>query len=129
MTKGLILGLFFMVSLLPDDDCSYDLENILFEINSDRLTEENIKQLQANIITIRKSLKSHNGKKFRLWINGNSDQTENNPKRLSKNRANNVEEELVKLGLTEGILIAKGHGSKRPVSHSTTDLGKRQNAR
>jgi outer membrane protein OmpA-like peptidoglycan-associated protein len=97
MTKGLMLGLFFIVSMFPEEHYSYRLENILFETNSDRLTEENIKQLQTNIITIRESLQENESKKFTLWINGNADRTENNPKRLSRNRANNVEVQLVKL--------------------------------
>jgi OmpA-OmpF porin, OOP family len=129
MTKGLILSFFFLVSMFPDEHYSYHLENILFETNSDRVTEENIKQLQTNIITIRKSLLEHESKKFTLWINGNADRTENSPRRLSRNRANNIKVQLIKLGLTEGKLIARWYGTTRPVSHSMTDSGKRQNAR
>jgi outer membrane protein OmpA-like peptidoglycan-associated protein len=129
MIKALILGLLFQFSFSVGDYRSYVLDDIQFEINSDKLTDDRIKELEIIIKTIRESMNDSVDKQFTLWINGNSDPSEKNARRLSRNRAEIVKEQLIKLGLTNGKLITKGYGTKRPVTNSRTDEAKGRNAR
>jgi len=103
MTKALIFGLLISIGSLPVDNNSYRLNDIQFEINSSKLDDDQIKE--------------------------NSDPSEKDAKRLSDERANIVKEQLINLGLTEGTLIAKGNGTKRPLTNSSNDTAKRRNAR
>jgi outer membrane protein OmpA-like peptidoglycan-associated protein len=129
MTKGLLLVLLLLLSSFKGDKYSYRLNDILFEINSDKLDNVQIKELEVTIKTIRAAMNEGGEKTFTLWINGHADSSEKNAKRLSNDRAKTIKEEIVKLGLTEGTLITKGYGTTRPLTSSKTDAEKRRNAR
>jgi outer membrane protein OmpA-like peptidoglycan-associated protein len=130
MTKALIFGLLISIWSLPVANNSYRLNDIQFEINSSKLDDDQIKELKTVVETIRKAAAEGREKeKFTLWINGNADPSENGAKRLSFERAKIVKEHLINLGLTEGTLITKANGTKRPLTNSSNDTAKRRNAR
>ena len=111
------------------DTKSYYLKDVQFEINSDAIGQSQTKDLETIVQTIKEMMAERKVKTFTLWINGNSDSSENNVKRLSINRAKNVCKKLISLGLAGGTLITKGHGTKRPVTNSSTLDEKEKNAR
>ena len=129
MTKVLSVGLLLVLSSFRADNKSHQLKDILFELNSGKLSDNQISELKIIIKTIRESLADGTEKTFTLWINGNADPSEHNTKQLSLNRAKTIRAQLLKLGLTEGTLIAKGYGAKRPLTNSDTDESRRRNAR
>jgi outer membrane protein OmpA-like peptidoglycan-associated protein len=69
--------------------------------------------------------------KTRLTIGGYTDNTGDAAQnlKLSQDRANNVTAELIKLGVAEDRLVAKGYGDQHPVADNATDAGRAQNRR
>jgi outer membrane protein OmpA-like peptidoglycan-associated protein len=49
--------------------------------------------------------------------------------KLSKDRATNVMNELIVLGVTPDRLTAEGYGDQHPVADNSTDAGRQQNRR
>jgi OmpA-OmpF porin, OOP family len=129
MRKLMLLGSILLVCAFTNDNKSYVLDDILFDPNSSELTDNQIQELKVVIKTIRASLAEGGHRTFTLWINGNSDSSEDNTRRLAIKRSKNVKEQLLNLGLTEGRLIPKGHGTKRPLTDSSADDKRRRNAR
>ena len=129
MKTVLISGLFLILSSFTLGNRSYYLKDVRFEINSDNLTDEHSKQLETIVRTIRTMVNEENKKTFILWINGSSDSSEKSGKKLSMNRAEVVRDKLINLGLTEGKLITRGYGKKRPMTDSKTEANRKINAR
>ncbi len=129
MIKVLIIGLFIVLRSFSVENTSYRLYDIQFEINSSKLTDDQIKALEGVIRTIREIWKESPEKKFTLWINGNADASEEDAKRLSNDRAEIVRKQLTNLGLTDVTFITKGFGANKPLTNSTNDTAKRRNAR
>lgn len=124
-----ILGLLLFLSSFTLDNRSYRLDDIRFETNDDKLTDEHSRQLETIVRTIRTMIKEEHKKTFTLWINGNSDSIEKNAKKLSTNRAEGVRDKLINLGLTDGKLVTRGYGKKRPMTDSKTEDHRKINAR
>ena len=127
LTYGIFV--FLLSSFTLDNSRSYYLRDIQFEVNSDRLMDTQLKELETAIKTIRESMEEGHEKTFTLWINGNADVSEKYVMRLSANRAKVVRDKLLSLGLNEGTLIAKGFGKRRPIADSNTEDGRKRNAR
>jgi outer membrane protein OmpA-like peptidoglycan-associated protein len=49
--------------------------------------------------------------------------------RLSEERANNVMDELVKLGIDPARMSARGYGERNPVADNSTEDGRQKNRR
>lgn len=124
-----ILGLLLFLSSFTLDNRSYRLDDIRFETNDDKLTDEHSRQLETIVRTIRTMIKEEHKKTFTLWINGNSDSIEKNAKKLSTNRAEGVRDKLINLGLTDGKLVTRGYGKKRPMTDSKREDHRKINAR
>jgi outer membrane protein OmpA-like peptidoglycan-associated protein len=124
-----ILGLLLFLSSFTLDNRSYRLDDIRFETNDDKLTDEHSRQLETIVRTIRTMIKEEHKKTFTLWINGNSDSIEKNAKKLSTNRAEGVRDKLINLGLTDGKLVTRGYGKKRPMTDSKTEDHRKIKAR
>lgn len=124
-----ILELLLFLSSFTLDNRSYRLDDIRFEINDDKLTDEHSRQLETIVRTIRTMIKEEHKKTFTLWINGNSDSIEKNANKLSMNRAEGVRDKLINLGLTDGKLVTRGYGKKRPMTDSKTEDHRKINAR
>ena len=103
----------------------FDFDRLLFDTNKATLQPESQEQLN-NIAQI---LFAFPGVK--LKIGGYTDNT-GDPKanqRLSTDRAFNVMNELVKLGVDKSRLGAEGYGDKFPVADNSIEEGRQQNRR
>jgi outer membrane protein OmpA-like peptidoglycan-associated protein len=129
MRKLILLIPILIFCAFDTDSWSYVLDDIRFDPNASELTGEQVQELTAIVKTIRTSLAESNHKTFTLWINGNADQSERNTKQLAASRARQVKAQLLSLGLTEGKLVAKGYGTRRPLTDSSTAEKKKRNAR
>jgi outer membrane protein OmpA-like peptidoglycan-associated protein len=129
MIKFILLGSVLIFCAFNIDNRSYFLDDILFDPNSSELNDKQIQELRVIVKTIRESLAKEDYKTFTLWINGNADQSEQNARRLAIERSRKVKAQLLKLGLTEGKLISAGHGTKRPLTDSSTEEKRRRNGR
>ncbi len=106
----------WLLNVIPLECTSYQLHDILFLNNSDKLTEQQIEQLKQNVSIIRKWMKEEKIGAFTLVINGNADKCEKGIKQLAKRRALIVKEQLIKLGLTNGKLIIKNNAGRHPIT-------------
>jgi K(+)-stimulated pyrophosphate-energized sodium pump len=64
-------------------------------------------------------------------IGGYTDSTGNDDanRTLSENRARNVMDQLVSLGVDKGRLESEGYGEEHPVASNSTEAGRAQNRR
>jgi OmpA-OmpF porin, OOP family len=103
----------------------FDFDRLLFETGSAKLKPESREQLR-NVAEIMKAYP-----KVKAKIGGYTDNTgdaDSNLK-LSKDRATNVMNELIVLGVTSDRLSAEGYGDQHPVADNATDAGRQQNRR
>ncbi len=104
---------------------SYNLNNINFKYNSAELSPDSIPVLNS-LITM---LKAH--PHMKLEIRGHTDNVgsaEYNLK-LSLRRAEKVKEYLVKNGITDTRLKARGLGESKPIAPNDTEEGRQKNRR
>lgn len=101
------------------------LKGILFETGKDVLVESSFDKLDA-VATLLKA-----NPKFKLEIDGHTDNTGGSAlnKELSLKRAEAVKAYLVKKGIEESRLIAKGYGDTQPVDTNDTPEGRANNRR
>jgi OmpA-OmpF porin, OOP family len=103
----------------------FNFDRLLFETGSAKLKPESREQLR-NVAEIMKAYP-----KVKAKIGGYTDNTgdpDSNLK-LSQDRATNVMNELVVLGVTSDRLTAEGYGQQHPVADNSTDAGRQQNRR
>ncbi len=103
----------------------FEFDRLLFDINKATLQPESQEQLH-NIAQILSAFPT-----VKLKIGGYTDNT-GDPKvnqRLSTDRAFNVMNELVKLGIDKSRLSAEGYGDKFPVADNSSEEGRQQNRR
>lgn len=107
------------------DTLWFSFDRLLFETNSPNLMPESQEQLQ-NIADIMKAYP-----KVNLLLAGYTDTTGTDDvnMKLSQQRADSVEQELVKLGVAVDRLEAKGFGSSNPVAPNDTDENRAKNRR
>lgn len=102
------------------------LEQVLFEVNSANIDEASMGLLQevANNIVV------HGGIK-KMEIQGHTDSTGSNSanKKLSQQRVESVQQELVSRGVNPDILMAVGYGEERPIESNNTEEGRAKNRR
>jgi K(+)-stimulated pyrophosphate-energized sodium pump len=103
----------------------FDFDRLTFETGKATLKAESQEQL-GNIAQILKAFPNVN-----LKIGGYTDNTGNADAnlKLSKERAEMVEDELVKLGINDDRLDAEGYGDQYPIGDNTTDAGRAKNRR
>src|SRR4029453_431524 len=103
----------------------FNFDRLLFETGSAKLKPESREQLR-NVAEVMKAYP-----KVKAKIGGYTDNTgdpDSNLK-LSQDRATNVMNELVVLGVTSDRLTAEGYGQQHPVADNSTDAGRQQNRR
>jgi OmpA-OmpF porin, OOP family len=103
----------------------FNFDRLLFETGSAKLKPESREQLR-NVAEIMKAYP-----KVKAKIGGYTDNTgdpDSNLK-LSQDRATNVMNELVVLGVVSDRLTAEGYGGQHPVADNSTDTGRQQNRR
>jgi OOP family OmpA-OmpF porin len=108
-----------------NDTTWFDFDRLLFETGSATLRPESQEQLR-NVAEILKAYPGVNVK-----IGGYTDSTGNpaDNLKLSDDRAQNVKQELVTLGVQPARIDAEGYGEQHPVGDNTTEEGRAQNRR
>ena len=108
-----------------DKETWFDFDHLLFDTGKATLQPESQVQLQ-NVAEILKAFP-----KVNLKIGGYTD-NQGDPKanlRLSVDRAHNVKNELIKLGIDANRLEADGYGDKHPIGDNATEEGRQKNRR
>jgi outer membrane protein OmpA-like peptidoglycan-associated protein len=103
----------------------YNFDRVLFETNSATLQPSSREQLR-NVADILRAYPT-----VHLKIGGYTDSTGDAAAnlKLSQDRASNVLNELVGLGVSKDRLEAEGYGQQHPVGDNTTEAGRAQNRR
>ncbi len=112
-------------SKVVDKETWFNFDNLLFDTGKASLQPESQVQLQ-NVAEILKAFP-----KVNLKVGGYTD-NQGDPKanlRLSVDRAHNVKNELVKLGVDAKRLEADGYGEQHPIGDNTTEEGRQLNRR
>jgi OmpA-OmpF porin, OOP family len=103
----------------------YKLENVYFETGKTTLTTSSFKELDELVeyLALRKAIS--------IEIAGHTDNvgTPETNLKLSHERAIIVRAYLIKKGITENRIIAKGYGDSQPIALNDTDAGKQKNRR
>jgi len=101
------------------------LNNVFFDSNKSKLRKESFPELDK----IFKLLKEKSDIKVEIagYTDNKGDDKLN--KKLSQDRANAVQDYLVKKGINKTRLIAKGYGKEQPVATNDTDAGRQLNRR
>jgi OOP family OmpA-OmpF porin len=103
----------------------FNFDRLLFETGSARLKPESTEQLR-NVAEILKAYP-----KVKVKIGGYTDNTGDPDAnlKLSQDRATNVMNQLIILGVAADRLNAEGYGQQYPVADNATDAGRQQNRR
>ena len=103
----------------------YTLDNVYFETGKADIKPTSFKELDQMVeyMKLKKSLV--------IEIAGHTDNVGNADAnlKLSQDRANSVRAYLIKKGITENRVQAKGYGDTQPLSSNDTDAGKQKNRR
>lgn len=113
-------------SAAPANDSSwFDFDRLLFDTRKATLQTASLEQL-TNIAAILKAYPQ-----VRIRIGGYTDNTGDSAAnlRLSEERANNVMDELVRLGIDPERMNARGYGAQNPVADNSTEDGRQRNRR
>jgi len=103
----------------------FDFDRLLFDAGKATLQAASQEQL-ANVAAILKAYPL-----IRIRIGGYTDNT-GDPAinlRLSEERADNVMDELVRLGIDPDRMSARGYGEQNPVADNATEEGRQKNRR
>jgi outer membrane protein OmpA-like peptidoglycan-associated protein len=103
----------------------FDFDRLLFDTGKATLQVASLEQL-TNIAAILKAYPQ-----VRIRIAGYTDNTGDAAAnlRLSEERANNVMDELAKLGIDPERMNARGYGAEHPVADNSTEDGRQKNRR
>ncbi|HET8633603.1 MAG TPA: OmpA family protein [Gemmatimonadales bacterium] len=109
----------------PDKETWFNFDRLRFETGSATLAPESHGQLR-NLAAILTAYPDVHAK-----VGGYTDSTGNDTanKTLSENRARNVMDQLVALGINKGRLESEGYGEEHPVASNATEAGRAQNRR
>lgn len=102
-----------------------DLNAILFDVDSDRLTPAS----RADIAKIAALLKKYPDREFRVSGHTDSTGSPTHNQRLSENRARSVVRALVENGIDSKQLSYRGYGATRPAAGNDTPEGRQRNRR
>ncbi len=107
------------------DTTWFDFDRLLFDTGQATLQPASQEQL-TNIAAI---LKAYPQVKIRIggYTDNTGDPAAN--QRLSQERADNVMDQLVKLGIDPARVSAKGYGAENPIADNSTEEGRQKNRR
>jgi OmpA-OmpF porin, OOP family len=108
-----------------NSDTWFDFDRLLFDTNAATLQPSSQEQLQ-NIANI---LKAYPNVHIRIggYTDNQGDAAAN--LKLSQDRADNVMQQIIVLGVDPSRMDAKGYGEDHPVADNSTDAGRAQNRR
>src|SRR5262249_27902577 len=113
-------------SSTPASDSSwFDFDRLLFNTGKATLQGASLEQL-TNVAAILKAYPQ-----VRIRIGGYTDNTGDPAAnlRLSEERADNVMDELLRLGIDPARMSARGYGEQNPVADNSTEEGRQKNRR
>ena len=101
------------------------LKNIFFDTNKYELLPISVKELEKLINFLKEN------ESVEIEIQGYTDNIGDDKlnEKLSQNRALAVFDYLVKHGINENRLTARGYGKNQPIAENTTDIGRQKNRR
>jgi outer membrane protein OmpA-like peptidoglycan-associated protein len=121
--KGELLS--FEVTIQYELPKTYTLDNVYFETGKADIKPSSFKYIDemAEYMKLKKSLV--------IEISGHTDNvgTPESNLKLSQDRANSVRAYLIKKGIADNRVTAKGYGDTQPVASNDTDAGKQKNRR
>lgn len=101
------------------------ITHILFDVNKSTIKPESMGSLNE----IAKLMKDHSDLKFEIDGHTDSDGSDDANMKLSQSRADAVRSQLVKMGIDESRLTAKGFGETKPIDKNDSAEGKANNRR
>lgn len=107
------------------DNMSFKLEGVFFETSKAKLTKESFKALDVLV----EAIKMNGTVKIELGGHTDSDGNNISNQKLSQARAESAMSYLIKQGVSEGQVTARGYGEARPVAPNNTKQGKAMNRR
>ncbi|NJL15597.1 MAG: OmpA family protein [Microscillaceae bacterium] len=101
------------------------LNNLFFDFAKFSLRDQSFPELNRLVAFL------NNNPEVRIEIGGHTDNvgTEANNLSLSKNRAEAVQQYLLKRGIAPERVLAKGYGEAKPIADNNTEAGRQQNRR
>ncbi|APR74831.1 outer membrane protein OmpA [Minicystis rosea] len=101
-------------------------QQVQFEVDRANIKKESDELLE----TVAKVMKDH-PELARIEVQGHSDNSgaARHNKTLSQQRADSVKKALVKRGVEDRRLVAKGYGEEKPIADNATEAGKAKNRR
>jgi outer membrane protein OmpA-like peptidoglycan-associated protein len=123
--EGKLIAFIEDASQSADREAWFNFDRLLFETDSAVLKPQSREQL-GNITEILKAYPNVN-----IKIGGYTDSSGDPAAnlKLSQDRANNVRQELISLGVAAERLSAEGYGRENPVADNATEAGRAQNRR
>ena len=115
----------FTVTIQYDPPVTYTLNNVEFDVNRATLRTASYKELDEVVAYMR--LKESQA----IEIGGHTDNigTPEANSKLSQQRAETVKAYLIKKGIAEARVAAKGYGDTQPVADNSTAAGRQKNRR
>jgi outer membrane protein OmpA-like peptidoglycan-associated protein/Tol biopolymer transport system component len=109
----------------PDAGSTLVLNNIFFDVDKFTLKSESKTELRKAYEFLRKF------PQMKVEIGGHTDNTGNKERNsvLSENRAKEVMEHLIELGINRNRLSYKGYADSKPITSNDTEAGRAQNRR
>jgi outer membrane protein OmpA-like peptidoglycan-associated protein len=115
----------FEYKLIINPPKTYTLDNVFFDTGKSALKLESFTELNelVDYMLLKKSLK--------IEIAGHTDNVGNKDanQKLSQERATSVKMYLIKKGVEDSRVLAKGYGDTQPIADNNTDAGKQKNRR
>jgi len=113
------------LTVMIEEPKSFTLNNVHFSTGSAELKSSSTKELNelVSYLKFKKSIK--------VEIGGHTDDVgaDDSNQKLSQKRAEAVRKFLIKKGIAEGRLKAKGYGESKPVASNSSEKGKAMNRR
>ncbi len=106
-------------------DGKFITHGILFDVNKSTIKPESM----GAINEIVKLMKDHQDLKFEIDGHTDSDGNDDANMKLSQSRAHAVKDQLIKMGIDESRLTAKGFGETKPIDKNDNAEGKANNRR
>lgn len=107
------------------DDTRAELTGVTFKVGSAELVPSSLKTLDAAIAGLKRNPKA----KVEVQGHTSSEGGDDYNQQLSEDRANAVRDYMIRRGIAEARLTARGYGSSVPKADNDTEAGRKQNRR